>query len=145
MGEVVQIGDFLLSRKRESHVPYSGDKECLHRQLELDDRGDVCRCIKCGIQVSAFWALTMLAADYGRERDNLTAKQARLAEETSQSIHLLAARKVEKAWRSRSMVPCCPHCGRGIRATDGLGGSCINTRIDDVQRKRAALAKEKTP
>lgn len=50
--KVVHIGDFGIARKRRRYF-FKGD-ECRHRQVQLDDHGDVVKCLKCGVQVSAY-------------------------------------------------------------------------------------------
>jgi hypothetical protein len=54
----------------------------------------------------------------------------------SAEFEAMAAQVVESAWRSRSMVPVCPHCSEAIFATDGLGRSQVNKQM--AERRRAA-------
>jgi hypothetical protein len=50
------------------------------------------------------------------------------------TFHLIAARAVEKAWRHPRLLPGCPHCSRGIAATDDFGGLMVNKRIERTRR-----------
>lgn len=140
MADIIQIGEWQLQHKHKHR--YTEPGECDHKHIELDARGDIVRCVKCGVQLSAFWALEMLSDEYNRALGKLKRDREALAKAKESEIHLLAARKVESVWRSRSMVPACPHCGTGILPEDGLGSSRINREIE-LRRRAAATSKEK--
>lgn len=110
------------------------DERCKHLSLTYDDNGEIVTCDDCNAQVTAFWAMKMLAEHYDKAMQAVEARSQHVAEQTSRNLHLMAARKVEKAWRSRSMVPCCPHCDAGIFPEDGLGGTQINRQIEMARR-----------
>jgi hypothetical protein len=128
VSNVIQIGDFALTRNRERHFQRNG--VCRHMHVSCDDVGDIVTCDDCGKQVSAYWALGFFSQVWEREMAKITARENRLAENESKSIHLLAAQKVEKVWRTRGMVPACPHCERGILASDGLGNTQVNKALE---------------
>lgn len=140
MADVIDIGDWKLHIKGRHRMGAPG--ECDHKHIELDERGDIVRCSKCGVQLSAFWALEMLADEYNRALSRLQAERATLAKAKESEICLLAAKKVEKAWRSRTMVPACPHCGNGILPQDGLGNASVNREIE-LRKRQAAGSKNK--
>lgn len=127
MGDVISIGEFELARKGAGKR--LTDKLCRHKHLQLED-GDVVRCADCNTQVSAYWALESIAFDWERMQSAHRHEKAELAEAKKRDIHLLAARAVEKVWRTKDMLPCCPHCGVGIAPEDGLGLSQINRAIE---------------
>ncbi len=139
---IVEIGEFRLSRQREHNMRKTG--ECRHLRLELEDRGDIVRCGDCGAQVSAYWALSMLADEFSRWGDRLESQDKRLREEQDKALHLIAARRIEKLWRGRKMTPLCPHCNRGILPEDGLGHAAISREIE-LRRHSAGqqIAQEK--
>ncbi len=139
MADIISIGDWQLQRKHEYRASFPGD--CDHKHIELDARGDVVRCTKCGAQLSAFWALEMLADEYNRALLRLQRERDELTKAKETDIHLLAARKVEKAWRSRTMVPACPHCRIGIFPEDGLGNSLVS-RVMEARRRSVASEKK---
>lgn len=139
MGDVVEIGDFSLARKnRGGYAPIG---ECAHKHLSLDDTGDVVRCADCNTQVSAYWALTMLADEYGRQWRRLQSGRQALDDAKAKEVTLLSAQRVEKAWRSRTTVPSCPHCNRGIFPQDGFGGAMVNKQMGNRRREVDASAK----
>ena len=129
---VVHLGDFAIKRK-DSKFAYP--KTCQHLNLTLDDHGQTVKCDDCGDQVSAYWAITSMAAHVDREWKKINSAFEKLKKDQQSAIHLTAARKVEAAWRKRDMLPCCPHCGEGIAPEDGFGGSMINKRFHKSLRK----------
>jgi hypothetical protein len=139
--DVIQIGDLALKRKERTYPP--NPEACPHKKLELDAQGDIVTCLDCKKQVSAFWALIMLVEQYRSARDRLIHEHEVLQQARSENLHLIAARKVDKAWRSRTMVPTCPHCHKGIFAEDGFGGSLVNREME--QRRRQVAAEGKKP
>ena len=138
MSDIVNIGDFALRRKREGYIVPKG--ECHHRKLSYADRGEIINCDDCGMQVTAYWVVGMLCEVWDKEISRLEAATARIRERESKALHLIAAQRVEKAWRSQTMAPSCPHCNRGIFATDNLGSSQINKKLE-LSRREAERAK----
>ncbi|AMR77661.1 hypothetical protein [Cupriavidus nantongensis] len=134
MSNVIQIEEMRLTQRSRSYVGRSG--ECQHMNLTMDEDGDIVKCDDCGIQVSAFWALKLLSENYGRAMAKLQSRERRQADVEGKTIHLRAAQEVERAWRSRTMVPTCPHCGEGIAPTDGFGRSAVNKQIDERRRQQ---------
>lgn len=135
MSNVIQIESMRITRDSRLFRP----KECAHKQLTLDNQGDIVMCDDCGKQVSAYWALCMLAEEYSKAAAKLTARAERQIEVEKKTLHLKAAQKVEMAWRSRTMAPTCPHCSEAIYPTDGFGSAMINKEIAD--RRRASKVK----
>jgi hypothetical protein len=134
MAEVIQIGDLALRRKDRGYG-FTKPGECKHFKLTLDDNGDLVQCDDCKVYVSAYWALKLLTLQFERGQSALKAGWAQLAERTKERATLLATRKVDEAWRSRSMVPACPHCHEAIFPEDGLGSHTVNKEI--AQKRRA--------
>ena len=129
MSEVIQLGEYRFNRKREGSVS-TPDSDCAHKHMTIQDHGDIITCDDCGAQLSPVWALREVLGDYAQEIAKINARTATLQEQTSREIHLVAARMVEDAWRSRTMVPACPHCSRGILAADGLGDTRVSRSIE---------------
>lgn len=132
MSNVIHIDEMRLTKQHRHR--FGRDAGCKHLHLTMDDEGDIVKCDDCGMQVSAFWALKMLSEFYERAMSKLASRERSQAVVEQKTIHLKAAQAVEKAWRSRTMVPTCPHCGEGIAATDGFGRSAINKMIDERRR-----------
>lgn len=139
---VVDLDGFRLSRKRDCAWLRRKDKVCPHDNVTGDDTGDVFTCDDCKMQVSASWLLWKFVGYYNEWTEKANARQRQLDEDKAAVMHLTAARKVQDAWRSRTMVPTCPHCRRGISPADGFGSSMLNKKIDERQREIAKAAKQ---
>ena len=133
MSNVIDIDELRFTRDKRIVRPR---EECEHHHMTLDDQGQFVRCDDCGLQLSPFWVLNRMLDQYSRALSKIATREQRMADAENRGVHLRAAQTVEKAWRSHKMVPTCPHCGEGIRATDGFGHSAINKSIDE--RRRAA-------
>ena len=133
MSNVIDIDELRFTRDKRVVRPR---EECPHHHMTLDDQGQYVKCDDCGVQLSPFWVLNRMLDQFGRAIAKLTRGENALREAREQGIHLTAARIVERAWRSRTMVPACPHCGEGIGPKDGFGSTCINKAI--YERRRAA-------
>jgi len=132
--KVVVVGDFSVAqRNRRSYHPRQRGV-CHHRHIELDDHGEVVMCLDCNTQVTPYWALKMLAENFNEARDKLERERQSVAEERASILHLVAAKKVEAVWRTKSMVPACPHCHAGILPSDGLGSCTFDRRIELARR-----------
>lgn len=137
MTNVVNIGEFRLTRKRGSWVARD---QCRHLSKTMDSNGDIITCDDCNMQLSPTWVINQLVDFYESELSKVQARENHLREQTGKSLHLLAAKKVEAVWRRRDVVPACPHCSRGILPEDGLGGSQVG-RTFELARRRADLVR----
>jgi len=137
---VVQFGDFLF-RAKGRRYPWDKDR-CAHKHLELDDNGEIVLCLDCKQQVTAYWALRHITEQWRDHASKLQKQADDLRERVQKNVSLLAAQRVEKAWRRKSMVPVCPHCSAGILPEDRLGDSCINKEIELRRRAVGKTASE---
>lgn len=133
--QVVDFEGFRLRLQAKKRDWDRTDKRCAHLNLTLDDQGHIVWCDDCKQTVSAYWAIQMLAERHAASLAVVERREKALAQDKAQNLHLTAAKKVEKAWRSRTMVPACPHCDRGILPEDGLGGTQVNRAIELARRR----------
>jgi hypothetical protein len=131
---VVEIGQLRLSRIEANYA--RRHEGCQHHHLEMDEVGETVVCLDCGKQVSPYWALEKLRGFWHDHSKRYKRELAAAQEERGAVLHLTAAKKVEKAWRSKQMVPACPHCARGIFAEDGLGSSMVGRKFEAGLRVR---------
>jgi hypothetical protein len=144
MTEVVIQLDQWRVRKEGSRVA-AVDGLCDHRNLTMDRHGLTVRCDDCQLQISAYWVLENLIDSYRRARDEVErARQAHLLKARAH-IHLPAAQRVETAWRSRHMIPTCPHCSRGIFPEDGFGGAMVPKAIELARRQKTFVEDPVSP
>lgn len=131
---VISIGDWAVEHKRSYGVHNYMMAGCNHNNMVMNDHGQYVDCKDCGKQLSAYWALGHMLDRVRSERQRLHAEKERLKDESKKTLHYRAAVTIERAWRSKSMVPTCPHCKRGILPSDGFGTSLIHRSIDERQR-----------
>lgn len=132
MAHIVEIGDFRLKRERKLF-----SEGCQHKHLTLDDEGEFVTCDDCGKQVGNYAALRMLVERWSLLQARVDAQKEAIAKAAEKTVELRAAQKVERAWRSRTMVPTCPHCNRGIFPADGFGDCLVNRSMEE---RRLAVA-----
>lgn len=108
--KVVDFGDMRVARGM-TRRPYSS---CKHRKLTYDQIERRIWCSDCEKEVEPFDAFTSLVEYYDGAMKDLMARQKRVQEAEAFSLRSLAAKHVDQAWRSRTMVPACPHCGHGL-------------------------------
>jgi hypothetical protein len=143
--DILQFGDMTFTRKREQ-LRFGKEAGCPHRKLTLDDEGDIVTCDDCGKQVSAYWALRHFVGRWQKHKHDLEYERDKLNKEMQVHLHLIAARRLEIRWQSRSMLPACPHCYRGILQTDEFRS--VNKEMELARRKAEAQppkAPEPTP
>jgi hypothetical protein len=136
--QVVEIGEFRL--KRERKWPREG---CPHIHLTLNDEGEFVTCDDCQKQVGTYAALRMLIERWALLQAKVEAQQRCASDALQKTVGLRAAQRVERAWRSRTMVPTCPHCDAAIFPTDGFGGSMVNKKF--AEHRRALSTTPPTP
>jgi hypothetical protein len=128
MGNVIEIGKLKVSR--ESRNPL-----CRHNRLEYDTYNKTIQCRDCQAFIDPFNAFVSLVQHFEQGHARLSQARQELKEAKEKHLSLLAARKVEEAWRSRTMVPACPHCGDAIFPEDGFGGTRLNKKMALERRK----------
>jgi hypothetical protein len=128
--KVVDIGDIRIARGL-ARRHYSG---CPHRRLVYDTHERRIWCKDCERDVEPFDAFTGLIEPYTRSLKELENREQKIAEAESFSIRSLAAKQIDQAWRSRNMVPACPHCGNGL-FPESFKGSCAMVGKDYAARR----------
>jgi hypothetical protein len=136
LNNVINIEEMRITRDTRAYRP---SPECRHMRITLDSNGETIHCDDCKKQLSAWWTLNHYLDAFRRERDTLIRREEALKEAAEKSIHTKAAQDVEKAWRSRTMVPYCPHCSEAIFPTDGFGRGLVNKAIA-LRRREAKKA-----
>ncbi len=124
---VVDIGEYRVG------VGPSG--ACQHRRVNMDTTDRVIRCIDCDAYLDAFTVLYRLRHAINRELQKIAQEKEKLAQLQNTSRHLIAAQRVEKAWKSKTTVPACPHCGEAILPSDNLGSQCVSKELAEQKAK----------
>jgi hypothetical protein len=83
MSSVIPFARLRVSKDDRTHRPL----ECAHHHIRLDPRGGLVNCRDCGVSLTPFWALSMLADQYTlalaqieRLNDRLRLADARILE-----------------------------------------------------------------
>lgn len=111
---VVNIGDIRVARGMTRRA-YSS---CPHRGLVFDNSERRIWCKDCERDVEPFDAFKSLIEGYSAARDDLERRVTAMAEAEVFKIRTLAGKRMEEAWRSKNMVPACPHCHNGLFPED---------------------------
>lgn len=138
--KVVDIGDLRVARGM-SRRPVS---TCTHVNQVYDQKERRVWCSDCETDLDPFDAYRSIVENLHTCYERIDRVKAELADATKQNLHLLAARAVEKTLRSRSMIPTCPHCSRGLTADDLKSHGAMSVKLEIARRKGEAKRKEPT-
>lgn len=114
---------------------YGMDGRCPHTHVELDDDGGIVTCTKCNKQLDAYLTLRKMAEKWEDHARKVKSAADKVNEDAKAIVTLRAAKLIEEAWRSRTMIPTCPHCYVAILPEDGFGGSRVNREMELRRRK----------
>jgi hypothetical protein len=111
---------------------------CTHRMFEIDGEAGAVYCRDCDEEVPAFEALCVIA-----RHDSIFQRQYyRLREEIVElqkyKPWLKAVKRLEHVWRGKKMLPCCPHCNRGVRAEDLAASGMKSIKYDQIRAGQSA-------
>lgn len=125
--KVIEIGSAKFKRSHKNN--------CNHRgTLEYDPNAETVTCVKCELILNNFKAFMILVEAYGQDKENRMREIQRLEQLKEETLIFRAAKRIESAWRSRDMVPVCPHCLAAIFPEDGFGGSMTNKKMEIKRR-----------
>lgn len=131
--KVVDIGDIRVARGM-TRRPVSS---CRHHGLRYDPHERRVWCADCETDVEPFDAFVKLV-----EHFDAAAKMAkRLLDEATEAqafaVRSIAAKEMDRHWRSRNMVPACPHCHAGLWPEDVKRMGAVGKEYDSARRRRA--------
>lgn len=127
---VVDIGDVRVARGMSRRA----ERMCRHKNLVYDLAERRVWCRDCESNVEPFDAFVGLVEQWALFERKL-AELRKLQDETLVSR---AAKRMDKAWRSRTTVPLCPHCNTPIFARDILRYTASMSR-EIAEARRAAM------
>lgn len=136
---VIDIGDIRVKRGL-SRRP---NRFCYHKKMTYDIRERRIWCAECERDVDPFDAFMQIAEQLHNATQALDLRLIKLREAENASLHLLAAREMEKAWRSRTMVPACPACGNGLFPEDFKNGAAAGVGREYAMARRRGGCDEK--
>jgi len=134
---VVDIGDLRVARgktRREASA-------CQHLRLNYDNEERRVYCSHCESDVDPFDAFMTVVRSWRAMTGKLEARRKSIEEAEQFTLISRAAKEVDKVWRKRSQVPCCPSCNAGLLPEDFADG-IKSTRSAEFER---AKRKKTTP
>jgi len=130
---VIDIGDIRVSRGM-TRRPHSA---CTHRRMSYDPKERRVWCRDCEKDVDPFDAFVKLTEQYHSAYERLRDEQKQLAEAQQFQCRSVAAKAIDQAWRSRKMVPICPHCKQGLLPQDFVNGIAMMGKDYALARRKA--------
>jgi hypothetical protein len=86
--------------------------------------------------VSAYHVLRQCALEENRLYRRLRSMRDEIAAIAGRRSWLNAVKRLDRIWRGRKMLPCCPHCSRGLFAEE-MDGAAVGIEYEIALRKRA--------
>lgn len=129
--KVVDIGDYRVARGLSRRVPST----CAHNNMVYDSKERRIYCPDCENDVEAFDAFEAIVYGYNHALEKLKRFREEVATAYREALHRIAARSLDKTWRSK-MLPCCPHCSRGLMPDDMIKPSLVSKEFEAAQRAR---------
>lgn len=107
---VVDIGEVRVSRglSRRHH------SSCPHKRLTYDQAERRIWCRDCERDVEGFDAFRIVAEWAHVAHESLLKRERAVQEAEGFAARTIAGKKLDEAWRSKTMVPACPSCGNGL-------------------------------
>lgn len=134
---VVDIGDARVARGL-ARRPVA---KCKHRKLVYSTEERRVYCEDCNTTVDTFDAFLVLVESFDKQAKRAAAREEKIAAAERHNLISLAAKAVDKAWRS-SLMPLCPCCSKPLLPEDfkdGVKSSCGKS----FARKQRGLDKPK--
>lgn len=132
--KVVDIGDLRVARGL-TRRPASA---CKHRSVAYDQNERRIWCGDCESDVDAFDVFIIITEYFDAAQKRLDRRAKEISEAEAFALRSLAAKAIDKAWRSRTMIPTCPSCGDGLFPEDFKNGVGCN-----ISREFAAAQRNK--
>ena len=114
---------------------------CQHKRLSYDSKERRIWCRDCEQDVEAFDAFESLLNQVHDVEARLERREKEIDVAENHCLHLIAAKNIEKMWRSRHMVPTCPVCRHGILPEDFKNGHTGTVDRELAKRWRAKASK----
>lgn len=131
--KVVNIGDIRVARGL-SYRPYTS---CPHVSLVYDDRERRVWCKDCQHNIESFDAFKILTQNAHAAYAEINRMWAEAKAAQEHTIHLIATKNIERAWRGKTMAIACPHCRGGLLPEDFTPISAMGSaEIERARRKK---------
>ena len=95
---------------------------CEHKNLVYNIGERRVWCKECETEVGNFDAFMTLVRNFAKMVKEANRKTAELNEALKSAARLRATKALDKEWGRKRMVPCCPHCKKGLMPEDFADG-----------------------
>ncbi|MDH2051202.1 hypothetical protein [Achromobacter marplatensis] len=133
--KVVDIGDLRVARGMSRRV----HSTCRHLRLAFDTSERRVYCQDCEKDVEPFDAFLQLV----ERHHHLEAKAEKIRQDAAHTVISRAAKRMDEAWRSKTMAPLCPHCTKAIMPEDVVNGVGMTSKEWEVRRRAARATDNK--
>lgn len=131
---VVDFGDYRVSRGFSRRHPAS----CIHKNMVYDLQERRIWCKDCETNVEGFDAFKTIVESFNSAVKRLKRRQEEVFAAENHNLISIAAKIIDEAWRKKNMIPCCPHCDRGLAPEDFKHGIVhfVGKEFDNAIRKK---------
>jgi predicted molibdopterin-dependent oxidoreductase YjgC len=88
--------------------------KCKDKTFIVDTQNRCVNCGSCGALIDPYEAIEYLATYWERVEQQTEALLEQRRQIANYKPHLVVMRELERRYRGKKMLPCCPHCGRGF-------------------------------
>lgn len=130
---VVDLAGFRIQAGR----PPAKSTPCQHKNMIYSMQERRVWCEDCNRTIDNFDALKQVIIELDNMMSEARSKLAQADAALRSSVRRRASKELDRAW-SGSMVPCCPHCRRGLLPDDFVDGGTgsISKSLEIARRRR---------
>lgn len=134
--KVVDIGDLRIARGL-TRRPVS---TCRHLNLVYDSKERRIWCSDCEQEVEAFDAFKVLCEFYSGAVSRMQQREEQLKQAEVFVARSRAVKALDRIWRTKDQVPCCPHCSDALLPEDMLRSlATVSARTVKAERSAKRL------
>lgn len=137
--EVIDLADVRIRWGRTK--PSDRIRPCDHNNLTYNDTERRVWCEDCERTLDGFDAFRSLVESFSKMERAARDKLKKANDALAKTIRRRAAQELSRVWSGR-MLPCCPHCRRGLMAHDFADGASasVSKEFEQAARKRGDAA-----
>lgn len=136
---VIDIGDLRVARGL-SRRPVT---VCKHRPLFYDQKERRIWCKDCETDIEPFDAFMQIVENFSAATKRIERDRQMVEEAKAHNLLRIAAKHIDQLFRSKKMVPACPHCNHGIFPEDVMAMGRVGREYEQARRNRLALTPPK--
>lgn len=132
-GNVLDLGALRIAHGRATGKAVN----CRHQRLLYSPKERSVWCEDCKSTVDNFDAFCRLVDNFAHAVAKIERREKAVRDAEEKALISIAAKRLDDAWRTRKMLPCCPSCGVGLRPEDFKSGRGWGSRkYDEAMRQK---------